>query len=269
MRFWLASLAVLAACSEAPSREDASDRPTVVSLNPCADAILAEVTAPGQLLAISHYSQDPASTSMSLGKAMRYPSTGGTAEEVLALAPDMVVADDFLAPATRRALDQAGIEVVSTGIARDEAEAVVQVAALSVVTGNSDTPSTLASDIMAAWATQRWDGEPVTVLLLQEGDIVPGEETLAHTMLEHTGFRSLSVARGMGQGAYVPLEQVLADPPDVVITAGGGRMLDHPLLREGSGVQHFELEPNLLFCGGPTIPRALERLMEIRRSVRQ
>lgn len=241
----------------------------MVSLNPCADAILAEVTAPGQLLAISRYSQDPAATSMSLGKAMRLPSTGGTAEEVLALAPDMVVADHFLAPATRRALEQAGIEVVSTGIARNEGEALAQVAALMTVTGNADSPSTLASDIIAAWATQSWEGEPVTVLLLQQGDIVPGEETLANAMLEQTGFRSLSVARGLGQGAYVPLEEVLADPPDVVITAGGGRMLEHPLLREGSRVQHFELEPNLLFCGGPTVPRALERLMEIRRNVRQ
>lgn len=269
MRYWLACLAALAACSGESPQEVASEQPTVVSLNPCADAILAEVTAPGQLLAISRYSQDPASTSMSLGKAMRYPATGGTAEEVLALAPDMVVADDFLAPATRRALEQAGIEVVSAGIARSEGEAIAQVAALSAVTDNTDTPSTLLSDIMMAWATQHWEGDPVTVLLLQEGDIVPGEETLANAMLERTGFRSLSVARGLGQGAYVPLEQVVADPPDVVITAGGGRMLDHPLLREGSGTQHFELEPNLLFCGGPTIPRALERLMEIRRSVRQ
>ena len=262
-------MAALAACSEASPPEPLPDQPSVVSLNPCADAILAEIAAPGQLLAISRYSQDPAATSMSLGKAMRYPSTGGTAEEVLALAPDMVVADDFLPPATRRALEQAGIEIVSAGIVRDEAEAVVQVAALMAATGNADSPSTLTSDIMLAWATQRWEGEPVTVLLLQQGDIVPGEETLANAMLERTGFHSLSVVRGLGQGAYIPLEQVLADPPEVVITAGGGRMLDHPLLREGSGVQHFELEPNLLFCGGPTIPRALERLMEIRRSVRQ
>ena len=106
-------------------------------------------------------------------------------------------------------------------------------------------------------------------MVWQEGGLVAGEGSLVNAMLEHTGFSSLPAARGMGQGAYLPLEQVLANPPQVVITAGGGRMLDHPLLREGSGVQHFELEPSLLYCGGPTIPRALERLMEIRRSVRQ
>ena len=76
--------------------------PTIVSLNPCADAILAKVAAPGQLLAISHYSHDPRGSSMPLAQARRYRTTGGTVEEIAALAPDLVVGDSFTVPATRR-----------------------------------------------------------------------------------------------------------------------------------------------------------------------
>ena len=57
----LAALA-LGGCA-APPRADERVHPTIVSLNPCTDAILAEVADPAQLLAISHYSHDPRATS--------------------------------------------------------------------------------------------------------------------------------------------------------------------------------------------------------------
>ena len=88
-----ASVLLLAACAQGGAdAPTAGARPTIVSLNPCTDAILADVTAPGQLLAISHYSKDPRSSSMPAEQASRYRATGGTVEEVLALDPDVVVA---------------------------------------------------------------------------------------------------------------------------------------------------------------------------------
>ena len=71
----------------------------------------------------------------------------------------------------------------------------------------------------------------------------------------------------MGQGAYLPLEQVLADPPQVVLAAAGERMLTHPAVRSLEGVRYERFDPSLLFCGGPTVVRAVERLAEIRRGI--
>ena len=51
---------VLGACTPAPAREAA--HPSVVSLNPCTDAILAEVADPTQIAGLSSYSSDPASS---------------------------------------------------------------------------------------------------------------------------------------------------------------------------------------------------------------
>ena len=105
-----ASVLLLAACAQGGAdAPTAGARPTIVSLNPCTDAILADVTAPGQLLAISHYSKDPRSSSMPAKRASRYRATGGTVEEVLALDPDVVVAGSFIAPATRAALEDLGM----------------------------------------------------------------------------------------------------------------------------------------------------------------
>lgn len=269
MRAVLTLALVLAACSEIPPArplqdQPAQDHPTIVSLNPCADAILAEIAAPGQVLAISHYSHDPAASSMPVDQAAQYGVTGGTAEEVLALAPDMVVADPFISPATRRALEQAGITVESMGMAGSLEDSLAQIKALGAATGNPDRAKALSRRIADSWDKYRWQGEPVAALLWQQGGLVPGDTSLAHAMLEQAGFASHSATRGMGQGAYLPLERVLADPPQVVIATGDERAADHPAMRETSGMARYDLDPALLYCGGPTIPRAMERLASIR-----
>ncbi|GAA5051865.1 ABC transporter substrate-binding protein [Erythrobacter westpacificensis] len=266
MRGAVVLVLVLAACS-GPVERAQGDYPTVVSLNPCADAILAEIVAPGQLLAVSHYSHDPAASSMLPQRAAQFAGTGGTAEEVLALAPDVVVADVFIQPATRRALEQAGIRVVALGIASSLEASLEQVELLGAATGNEVRAAKLSGEIATSWQTHRWNGEPATAILWQQGGIVAGEGSLAHDLMQQSGFASLSAARGLGQGAYLPLEEVLADPPQVVITAGDERAFSHPVMVEADGTAHHTLASSLLYCGGPTIPRALERLAEIRRQV--
>jgi len=260
----------LAACGTTPpdAPPPATNHPTIVSLNPCADAILAEIAPPHQLLAISHYSHDPASSSMPAAQAAQYPATGGTAEEVLALAPQVVVADAFLAPATRAALERGGVRVEQVGIAGTLADSLAQIRQLGALTGEPERAERLATRIETAWHNAAYTGPQIDTLLWQSGGIVPGEAALVATMLDHTGFALHSAARGLGQGAYLPLEQVLADPPQLVLAAGDERMLTHPVLRHADGIAWREFDPKLTFCAGPTIIRALARLQEIRADLK-
>ena len=251
----------LGACAAPPQRD--GKHPTIVSLNPCTDAILVEVADPAQLLAISHYSQDPRATSMPLAEARQFRATGGTVEEVLALDPDVVVASSFLPPATTQAFDRLGIRVETFGIVPDLAENAAQVRRLAALAGHPERGEALLARTDAALAASHRDGPKADALLWQEGGIVPGEQTLIATLLAHTGFSSHSAARGLVQGSYVPLERVLADPPKVVIAAGSERMLTHPVLRHLEGVRYERLDPSLLFCGGPSVTRAAQRLAEI------
>jgi iron complex transport system substrate-binding protein len=241
--------------------------PTIVSLNPCTDAILAEVTAPGQLLAISHYSHEPRGTSMPLAKAQRFPATGGTVEEVLALDPDAVVTSSYVDPATARAFTRLGIRVERVGIASTIAESKAQIRHLAALARAPERGKTLISRIDSAVAAAHRTGPPVSALVWQEGGLVPGSHTLVAQLLANSGFASLSAARGLEQGAYLPLERVLADPPALVIAAGDERMHDHPALRHLAGVRYATIEPNLLYCGGPTIPRLAARLAALRDGI--
>ena len=244
-----------------PLRDDA--RLTIVSLNPCTDAILHEVTAPGQLLAISHYSKDPHASSMQPEDAARYPATGGSVEEVLALDPNVVVASTYLAPATRAALDDLGLRVVQFGGVASVEESVAQVRELAALAGQQDKGEALVARIEAALEGLQTGKGPETVLW-QPGGIVAGEAALVSDVLRRAGFESYSEARGLGQADYLPLEQVLADPPGLLLVAGSGIGQRHPALDKVEGLRRESFDTRLIYCGGPTLIRAAERLAEIR-----
>ena len=240
-------------------------RPTIVSLNPCADAILAEVTAPGQLLAISHYSKDPRASSMQPGDAARYEATGGTVEEVLALDPDVVLAGSFIAPATRAALADLGIRVETVGSVGSVADSIAQVRHLAALTGDKAAGEALVARIEKA---ARPSAEtPVDTVLWQSGGIVPGEATLVSELLARAGLANGAANRGLGQADYLSLEAVLADPPDLLLVAGSERGQGHPALAALPDTRIARLDPNLVYCGGPTIPRAMARLRALRQSL--
>ncbi|MFW2348789.1 ABC transporter substrate-binding protein [Qipengyuania sp.] len=270
MRRLLPALALLlAGCAGGePARVGDSERPTIVSLNPCTDAVLAEVTAPGQLLAISHYSKDPRSSSMDARTAARFAATGGTVEEVLALDPDLVVAGSFLAPATRAALEDMGVEVATFDIARDVASSEAQVRELAELTGDPEAGEALVKRIEAALHDAApGSGEPVEALLWQPGGIVAGEQELVSDLLRRTGFANVAPERGLGQADYVALEELVAAPPRVLLVAGGEVGQRHPVLDRLPRMRREAFDTSLLYCGGPTIIRAAERLAEIREKV--
>ena len=248
--------------------------PTIVSLNPCADAILAEVTAPGQVLAISHYSHDPRGSSMSLEQARRFRSTGGTVEEIAALAPDLVVGDSFTAPATQAALRRLGIRFAALPIASTIAASEAQVRFVARLAGQGASGERLVGRIerslLEAAPPPGWTRP--SALVWQGGGLVAGDETLIAQMLARAGFRPAAAARGLGQGAILPLEAMLGDPPQVIFTAGDpraeqDRSLRHPVLAGLTGTARAELDPGLFYCGGPSIPRAMARLAAVRASL--
>lgn len=271
IRFVPLFVLMLTACSPAPARDAGQHRPTIVSLNPCSDAILAEVADPQQLLAISSYSHDPAASSMDLTLARRFPATSGSAEELQTLRPDLVVGSTYMSPASVQALGGLGLRLEQIGIAGTVEESKAQVRHLAALAGHPARGEALVARIDAALAKAAPPpGRAVSALVWQGGGIVPGSSTLIAELLSRTGFANAAAARGLGQADLLPLEQLLADPPELILVAGAGqgngdRMLSHPALARLEGTRRARFDPALLWCGGPTIVRAAERLAEVRR----
>lgn len=246
--------------------------PTLVSLNPCTDAILAELADPGQLLAISSYSQDPASSSMDLARARQFRSIGGTVEEVAALRPRIVVGSTFTSPMTLAALGRLGIRFEGFGLASSIAESQAQIRRLARLVGHPERGETMIGAIEAALGRARGGGPAVPAIVWQSGGIVPGQDTLIADLLGRTGFANAAALRGMHQADLLPLEQMLAAPPRLILIAGSegseeDRLLTHPALASLKHTHRAKFDPSLLWCGGPTIQRAAARLAEVRRSL--
>ncbi|VWX51390.1 Iron ABC transporter substrate-binding protein [Novosphingobium sp. 9U] len=251
-----------------------SARPSVVSLNPCSDAILAQVAAPGQLRAVSHYSHEPGSSSMGVAAARRYPAVSGSVEEITKLAPDLVVADVFLPAPTVQALRDLGIRVVTIGSVNSVASSEAQVRELAAATGNSEAGEGLVRRIEQALrsAAPSNGTKPASALVWESGGIVAGDTTLIADLMRRTGLVNAAAARGMRQADYLPLESMLADPPDVILATGTrqsqeDRLLSHPALAALTGTRRVHFDSTLLWCGGPTIVRAAGELARVRREV--
>ncbi|MDJ0643718.1 MAG: ABC transporter substrate-binding protein [Erythrobacter sp.] len=259
--------ALLASCApERGAKSLPGSDPTFVSLNPCLDDILVEVAGPEQILALSHYSRDPSGSSVGVETARKFGVTGGTAEEVLALEPDIVLASSFIAPTTRAAFERLGLRVETFGSPTTVVESVEQVRRIASLARREQGGERLASAIDAS--TDRSPGRrAISTLLWQPGQIVPGETTLIGELLRESGFTSHSAAQGLGQGDYVALETLLADPPELVLVAGSSAGQSHPMLNRLAATQVERLDQRLLYCGGPTIIDVRERLEALRDEV--
>jgi iron complex transport system substrate-binding protein len=270
-----AVLVLLSASCTQPAAPNRAVHPTIVSLNPCSDAVLAEVADPGQLLAVSRFSHDREASSMGAAKARHYPAVSGSVEEILAFAPDIVVGDYFMGPAAADALRRLGVRLEQIPIDASVADSEAHVRRLAALAGHPERGEALVARMEAALARAAPPpgSPPVPAVVWQAGGMVPGDGTLIADLLQRTGFSQLSAVRGLRQGEILPLEAMLADPPRVIFAAANplgneNRALAHPALRHLAGTRYERFPANLLWCGGPTVIKAAGRLAQARASMR-
>jgi iron complex transport system substrate-binding protein len=238
--------------------------PRIVSLNPCLDAVLVRVADPAQIASISAYSQDARSSSIPLAWARRFSANAGTAEEVVALRPVLVVAGGHVAPATVAALARLHVPLAQFAVPATVEESVAQVRDLAARAGHPARGVALAARIEAAARPARISSLPA--LIFGAGGLVPGAGTLPDDLLTRAGFRNASADYGLARWDVLPLEHLVAAPPRVLFSVaaaegGGERAEHHPVLRRlAPKLATVAFPARLLNCGGPTIIDAMALL---------
>lgn len=263
----VASALLLAACAQPPAPSGG-----IVSTNPCADAILVRLVEPGRIAAISHYSQDPAATSLSLDLARRFRATAGTAEEVVAMRPGLVLASSFTPPSTRAAFDRAGLKTLYLDSPTTIAASRQQVMEVAAAVGAPARGQGLIAEIDYALAGQGARGpvphrrQPAALLFIA-GELANGSGTLLDELLTRAGFTNAAASYGLRYTGTLPAELIVSRPPDVILTTerdGRVEAMRRRLLPV-TPVATFPRE--LINCGGPSIAPALARLAEIKRKI--
>lgn len=268
---------VLAGCA-APARVPASGG--IVSTNPCADAMLVEL-APERLTAISLYSHDPAATSLPLDVARRFPATAGTAEEVIALRPALVVTSSFTPLATRSAYARAGLRTLLLDSPTTVAASEAQIRMLAAAVGEPGKGEAMVARIERALATasvspfsplpRRRPGKQergIATLLFISGGLANGPGTLLDELITRAGLANAAPGYGLAYTGPVALETIAANPPALIFTPGPSRsaaLRTKVLARMQAPTRNATFARRLINCGGPTIVPAITRLAELRR----
>ena len=254
----------LAGCASAePARTGG-----IVSTNPCADQLLLAL-APDRVAAISHYSQEPGASSIPLALARRYRSTTGTAEEVIALKPDLVVASSFTPKTTLAAYRRAGLEVLTLDSPTTIAASRDQIRSVAVAVNARAAGERLIARIDRAVAEAApHDGRRPPALLYISDGFANGGPTLLTEMIGLAGLGDASRDFGLAFSGNVPIESLVAHPPRIVIEPDpNGRTAS--LRRRVLGMAGYQVieerfPRQLVNCGGPTIVPALHALAAIR-----
>lgn len=242
----------------------------IVSINLCADELLLALADPRQIASLSTYATDP-DLSTIREQAAAFPHRAASAESVIAFAPDLVLAGRFTKRDTRDMLTRLGYRLELLDAPRSLADSEKQIRQVATLVGHPDRGETLIAAIEAAKARTEAAAPSTkpTAANYQRRGYVAGSDTLMSELLATAGFADAGGALAGKTGRFVPLEKVVAQPPDFIVVASddltardeGSALLSHPaLLRLYPASLRIVLPPKLTVCGGPTLPAALDRV---------
>ncbi len=215
--------------------------PSVVSTNLCADLLLLRLGAPEQILSVSYQAQNPAQSPV-VEQANQYPANRGAVEELLYFTPEIALT--YLGWAGRphtELLAAQGIRVVTLPYPRTIEDALsmtmeiaqeidrsaageravgkarARIKALSeMVSSDATSPDVLSSDASSSDVASALDQAP-QVLYLRPNGGTAGSGTYVDAMLRLLGLRNLAADNGIRGWGTLPLEQLIADPPDLFL----------------------------------------------------
>jgi len=236
----------------------------IVSINPCLDQILVEVADPQQIAALSHYSGDSRS-SLIAERATQFRMNYGSAEEVMDLKADLVLASEYSSKATIRTLQKLHVNLALFELPNSIEISTQQVTRIANLVGHPERGIALNQRINEALnkSKVRSNQAPLSALVYQENGFVPGEKTLIDEVMHLFGFTNQAKVYGIKQWGIVHLEDVLLSPPQVLFTpesphepgSWSSRFIAHPVLTKfPAQIMRKSIFPEtLISCGGPTL----------------
>ena len=269
LRSALGAALIILGCFD-PQAAAPANLPRVASINLCTDQLLITLADPPQILGLSPYSRDPA-RSWAAAQADSFPRLSGTAEDVLMLQPDVVVAGRFTKLATRELLKDKGMRVVEFDAARSLDDVKKQIRLMGEVTRHPDRAQAEIDRLDAATAHVRQLAarKPYRVLAVSRRGWVSGSDSLTSSLLANAGLSNAASDLGIKSGRFASLETIVDLKPDFILVSDdsgfaedeGSALLLHPALeRFYPASKRIVIPERLTVCGGPMLSEAMDRL---------
>ena len=228
----------------------------VVSLNLCTDQLLV-LLAPEKIAALSQLSQDPA-LSFVATEARKYPQVRASAEAVLALRPDIVLAARYGAQTTLALLERHGVAVIRLDLPEDFPGIARLTREAAAALGVPDRAVPLLAAMDATLATARPPAHAMIAIGWEPRGYTAGPDSLMGAVIRAAGLTNGAAGQRLGTEALLrhrPDLLIVPDTPSFPSLAT--EMLDGPALR---GIPRRSLPPALTVCAGPFSAQAVALL---------
>ena len=281
-RICLSAAAVALGCSlvcaaSPPEAQDARRPSRIVSLDVCTDQLAIELVERSRIAAVTHLAADPAVSAMP-EKARGIPITHGAAEDVLRYDPDLILAGPYGVSPTVSLLRRLNRNVVIVPLPSDLHGVRLAMRIVAAAVGERDKGEAMVAgfDRRVQQVASPSSARPPSALIYQVGGTVSGHGSLAEAMLVAAGFRNKADEYRLTRGGQVPLELLVAEPPDLLVLSSNAHEyrtavadnLRNPVLRR-LRQEHASLELpwQLWLCGTPRLADAIERLGQARQQL--
>lgn len=235
-----------------------AELPGVASINLCTDQLVLSVAAPEQILSLSWLSAD-SEESMLADRAREYPLNYGSAEELLAIGADVIIAGSQTSPFTRQMLRRLGATVVEIEPAAsidDIARNLIRVGDAIGRTAEAGRAVDAMRAEVRALGARRPEPSRATVVV-RPGGFTIGRQTLANELIELAGLDN-RIAE-LDRWGSLSVETLLAIDPEVIVVTSyrpgepslANSFLDHPGLAAIRPARRIEVEARFFACGAP------------------
>ncbi|MFV3125989.1 ABC transporter substrate-binding protein [Niveispirillum sp. KHB5.9] len=242
----------------------------VVSLSLCADQFLLALGARDQIAGLTRLAGDE-HLSPYAAQAEGIATHDGTAEAVLMLKPDLVVAGGYSRAQTVGMLERLGVPILKLKSAQRLDEIPAQIEQVAKALGKEAEGKRLADDLRARPAGGGPGPRP-TAALYRPGGEVPGTRGIVNDMMAAAGLENIGGRMAGRPNGRVAVETLLLSPPDLLVVDSlrpdrpgiGQSVLEHPALtraRGGMAVAGFPI--SYWLCATPASIEGVDLLKRV------
>jgi len=255
---WAAAPAPLAKASAVPQR--------IVSINLCADQLVLALTDREQIAGLTHNATDP-EMSGEAAKAHGLPLLSNSAEQILAIEPDLIVGMPASRSAALRALPEQSYPLLDLATANTLDEIYTSIRQTAVAVGHPERGDALIARMQGELAGLPKPGRGRVAAYYQRRGYMTGTGTLIDELMTRVGLVNLAGKLGKPPLSQLSLEEMVAAEPDFLIvesatdkvTDQGSEMLHHPALKD---IPRISVPQAWTVCGSPAYAQAARSMAE-------
>ncbi|WP_447756062.1 ABC transporter substrate-binding protein [Sphingopyxis fribergensis] len=251
---------LLWASSPVPAAKAPAVPQRIVSINLCADQLVLALADRGQISGLTHNATDP-EMSGEAAKARGLPLLSNSAEQILAIEPDLIVGMPASRSAALRALPEQDYPLLDLDTANTLEEIYTSIRQTAVAVGHPERGTALIAQMQGELAGLPRPGRGRVAAYYQRRGYMTGTGTLIDELMARVGLVNLAGKLGKPPLSQLSLEEMVAAEPDYLIvesatdtvTDQGSEMLHHPALKD---IPRISVPQAWTVCGSPAYTQA-------------